>query len=130
MEYSITISLKLIQALDIMDTDQAIEMLCRNANANDEVLKIVVQYFRQQYPQFPEWMCRNLFKSCTRNDRVNIAQIFFSKNDSPNGQGSKIATENDCQMQGTGQQEEQLGMSFMREEELRKKIKEERMETD
>ena len=60
-------------------------MLCKNANANDEILKVVVQYLSRQYPQFPEWMCRNLFKSCTQNDRVDIAQIFFPKNDSPNG---------------------------------------------
>ena len=65
--------------------DRAIEMICRDANANDEVLKVVMQYLRRRYPLSPEWICRKLFENCTHKDRVNIVEIFFPKNDSPNG---------------------------------------------
>ncbi|XP_068696623.1 tyrosine-protein kinase JAK2-like [Montipora foliosa] len=83
-----------------MDTDQLIEEICRNAN--EGVLRIVVQCLGQRYA--PERIIGCLLKNSTEDDINGISRIIMSsRNDYHRGQGAKKVSENFCQ--GVVQQE-------------------------
>ncbi|XP_068754212.1 dual specificity protein kinase shkE-like [Montipora capricornis] len=93
-----------------MDTDQLIEEICRNAN--EGVLRIVVQCLAQRYA--PERIIRCLLKKSTEGDINDISRIIMSsRNDYHRGQGAKKVSENFCQ--GVVQQESLNVNEFQRQ---------------